>query len=345
MFNFRKNNHYVSQFYLRQWESSEDKTFQYSIVVPHENHPLWVEKSISGTAYHEHLYTQTKDGVDSDTFEKWIGDEIESPAKISVGKALKQQRLTSTDWHHLVRFLALQDVRTPSRLGMMLSHWKKEMPTFLNKTLQDIISSIQSSRLDIPLTETINVTGFHSILDVRVKPDPKKGNSTIETQAVVNRDFWVNSAQHILTNTYHALLSHRWTILHSPNGFSWCTSDHPVVCMKDKKFAGYDTNIGWGTPDAEIFMPLSPHHLLYTRVGIRPPSKGFVLQEHNARRFQEAITRRAHRAIFSATRNNVVPKLRPRTVDLEVFQREKELWQKFHENHRQAIIELGSQHS
>ncbi len=108
---FRKNNHYLSQSYLKHWKSSANKVFVYRRLVSHENVPIWKEESIEKFAYQEHLYTQRPNGVDSDRIEHRFANEFEAPAETCIENVVNEDRLAPDDWYKLIRFLALHDLR------------------------------------------------------------------------------------------------------------------------------------------------------------------------------------------------------------------------------------------
>ena len=63
------DNHYVPQFYLKNW-SMDGKTVQvYSVLVSNKAVPLWEEKSISRIASLNDLYTRVEGEMPIDDFE------------------------------------------------------------------------------------------------------------------------------------------------------------------------------------------------------------------------------------------------------------------------------------
>jgi len=120
-----------------------------------------------------------------------------------------------------------------------------------------------------------------------------------------------------------ALKSHKWSIVRPASGYSWFTSDHPVVKLNYNDEDNYDLKGGWGSENTDIFMPLSPKHLLFTQVGSDIPEK-LKFRSKETKFFQKCIAERALRWIFSKDRLNVINKLRPRHIDPELFKREEE---------------------
>jgi hypothetical protein len=141
-----------------------------------------------------------------------------------------------------------------------------------------------------------------------------------------------------------ALLDHKWTVLRAPDDLNWFSSDDPVVRLNYHSEGEYDFGGGWGRKGTEIFLPLSPRHLLYTRIGYRPPERGFVLPRTAAGFIRRAIAEHAYRNIFSNLPNEDIPELRPRHEDAEIFGKEREGWRKWHEDQTKAEEELTSEH-
>ena len=93
-------------------------------------------------------------------------------------------------------------------------------------------------------------------------------------------------------------------------------------------------------------LPLSPRHLLYTRVGeLRPPRRGEVMERTKARMVRRFIAEHAHRMIFSAWPDEEVSQLRPRIVNGELFREEQEWWRKLHKENSVAERKLMDWHA
>jgi hypothetical protein len=66
---FHRDNHYVSQAYLKRWASSQKRLWVYRVLVSHTKVPAWKQASVKGIAYHSHLYTRIAAGRETDDFE------------------------------------------------------------------------------------------------------------------------------------------------------------------------------------------------------------------------------------------------------------------------------------
>jgi hypothetical protein len=305
----------------------------YHILVPDGRVPLWKERSSKGIAKLLHLYTQVVSGIESDEIERWFEREYETPAEEVLQKVTSDGRLTPDDWVILVRFLALQDVRTPARLVENLQRWRKTLPDWFEDTLQKCVDRLEditsrgeklSPTNESPLTQCFP-------LRVTTQTNPGQDFGTIKAESAIGRGLWLFSIKSLLTTTASALHRHRWTILHAPEGVNWFTSDDPVIRLNYQDSKNYNFGGGWGSMGTVIFMPLSPRHIFYTQVGKRPPGRGTRFSLDEARMIRRFTAEHAHRIIFATEPDGDVPKLRPRVISADIFKDERIQWSKWHE--------------
>ncbi len=341
--NFRRDNHYVPCEYLKRWESAPGRVWMYRILVSHENVPLWRESSIRGIAYHKHLYTRIALGRESDEIEQWFEREYETPAEEVLQKVTSNARLTPLDWRILVRFLAAQDVRTPARLVDNIKRWQETVPSLLDYALQETVRRLESPkahREPSARVESAVSTDFPIRITTDVNPNPELATLRVET--IAGRGLWLFAIKHQLTKTADILHRHRWTILFSPKGINWFTSDDPVIRLNYADPNNYNFDGGWGSKGTEIFMPLSQRHLLYTKVDGLSPSRGTNVSLDQAKMIRRFIAEHAHRSIFAGEPDTNVPKLRPRMVNADLFKDEKTQWSKWHDDQTAAERNLMS---
>ena len=338
---FQRDNHYVPRLYLKRFAAPDGRVFTYRILAAHERVPLWKPTAIKGIAYHEYLYTRTVAGVESDEIEKWLNTEFEMPAEEPLMKATSGLRLSPNDWSNLIRFVAAQDVRTPVRLQDDLQYWNQKLPGLHDKTLRDAVSTLESAKRS---GQTVTTAKFPNseYIPIRVTTAIEAGQEfgTVKSELVVGRGLWLFGIRHSLTKTIEVLLNHRWTILLAPDGLNWFTSDNPVIRLNYYGEGKYDFRGGWGKKGGEILLPLDSRHLLYTKIGERPPCRGSIVPRHVAEGLRRFIAEHAHRFIFAASPDPEVERLRPRTVDAAALKREQELWRKWPEEQSVAEREL-----
>jgi len=102
----------------------------------------------------------------------------------------------------------------------------------------------------------------------------------------------------------------------------------------------YDFGGGWGSKGTEIFMPISPNHLLYTQVGVRPPLRGTQFSPAQAEIIRRCIAEHAHRLILASKPDANIVSLRPRTVNADLVKHENAQWAKWHEEQTEAERKL-----
>ncbi len=76
--------------------------------------------------------------------------------------------------------------------------------------------------------------------------------------------------QHLALRPY---LGYRMLLARPAYGRHWFTSDHPVVKLNYYGQGNYDLKGVWGKKGGYIFMPISPHHLLFTEFGNDLPDR------------------------------------------------------------------------
>lgn len=346
---FQRNNHYVPCLYLKRFSSVSGRVPTYRVLVAHESVPFWREKSLKGVAFHAHLYTRIAAAGQTDEIERWLNSEFESPAEEPLLKATTDARLSPADWKALVRFLAAQDVRTPARLAENLQFWNENLPGMLDHTLQKALEELAAAKKSgESIRTTITPNADYIPMHITRESEPGQEFGKLQVETLVGRGLWFFSMQRALTSTSNILHAHRWTILTPPDGMTWFTTDDPVVRLNYYANREHDFKGGWGNSGTEIFLPLGPRHLLYTKVGERPPRRGSVVPHATALMMRRFIAQHAHRFIFSATADSDVPKLRPRKVDAALLHSEAEQWRRWHVEQSLAEQQLrrssGSKH-
>ncbi len=325
-----RDNHFIPQFYLRNWSDDGKHIWAYRILISHKNVPEWEYRSIEKTAYLRDLYTTYMDEKEIDDYERWLGEEIENPAINTLKKVLKNNPLNSRDWESLIMLLAAQDIRTPLSYLESIERWGKTFPEILQssveKSLERYQQYLQQNRGIESPDQKENFCGDNLKVEVNRDNNSVSGGGYVKVDLQLGRSLWVQSQKWLLSNTVKALKFHKWSIVRPSSGYSWFTSDHPVVKLNFNDENNYDLRGGWGSENTDIFMPLSPKHLLFTQIGSDIPEK-LKLSSKETKFFQKCIAERALRWIFGKDRLYVINKLRPRHIDPDLFKREEEQWE------------------
>ena len=340
----RTEHHYVPCVYLKNFARPDGKVLVYRLLVAHRDVRLWKALSPRGIAYHAHLYTRIAAGSESDEVEQWLGQEFEAPAEEALHRATHDERLTPAHWKALIRFVAAQDVRTPARLIERMAEWPETIPPMLNEVIQEAVAKLEKAKrsgIAIQPTHAPNSEYLPIRTHKQIVPGEQMGALRVET--VAGRGFWLFSLKHLLTSTLKILFDHRWTILKPHGDAFWFTSDDPVVRLNYNSPTDYDFGGGWGSKGTEILLPLGPRHLLYTKVGDRPPQRGWAFSSEQTETLQVMLAKHAHRMIFSNSPSPVITSVRARTVSSDAVRAEREQWEKWHDEQTKAEGELRAE--
>lgn len=339
---FHAENHYVPCVYLKGFTGKDNKVETYRTLVSHPKIPLWKRYSVRGIAFYTHLYTRITAGGETDEIERWLGSEYESPTEEPLQKAISDLQLKPTDWEILIRFAAAQSVRTPARLLENLQRWQRDLPNLVNEVMEASINELAVKKAKgEPIVPPDVIDREFIPFRVTKEHVPGEAFAKLQGKIVAGRGLWLFSIRSVLTNAAKLLHQHRWTILKSPQDISWFTSDDPVIPLNFQSDGSYNFAHGWGVKGAELMLPLSPRHLLYTQIGEpRPPCRGTIMERAKAQMVRRFIAEHAHRMIFAASPDEQVEEVRPRMVNDALFREEQERWRKLHEENSAAERKL-----
>lgn len=330
------DNHYVPQFYLKQWSQDGNHIWTYQILVSNENVPTWKRRAIKGVAYLRDLYTEIQNNNEVDDFECWIGINFETPAIQSIQKVLKDNPLTQEDWDRLAIFVGSQDIRTPLQYLESMERWEKKLPKLLKTSLEKSLQILQrDGKLENQRSNSsskVYEMNLEDILTIEtsIKGDVESyGQSYIGASILAGRKLWIEQQRYLLSKTINVLKKHKWSILKPAPGYQWFTCDHPVVKLNYYNRGNYDLKGGWDVNGGNILMPLSPRHLLFTQIGEYLPDR-IKLSSRKTKLFQEIIAKRALRWIFANEPLEIISKYRQRHVDSDIYHFEAKQWRDWH---------------
>jgi hypothetical protein len=118
------------------------------------------------------------------------------------------------------------------------------------------------------------------------------------------------------------------------------TSDDPVILLNYNSLSNYNFNGGWNSIGTEIIFPLSPKHILYTKIGDRNKYPEDV-NEEQYKLFQKIIIEHAPRFIFSKEPIKHIELSRPRIVDKDKYNNENQEWENWHKNQSESEKEYN----
>lgn len=349
-----RSSHYVPRSYLKRW--SPDKganVWAYPILVSHSAVPLWRFCSTKGIAVRRDLYTSVAQGKESDRIERWLNEEVETPAhpileRLAAGQSLKPEERT-----RVARYIAALNVRSPVYYSEHTERVSQHLGSVLNSVVENTLDRIgksleagqsietppfeENSRPFSSVSVKINrpdlVTDSTEIEDISVDRRP-----SVEINVVIGRESWLDSIEHVVDHTSKMLEDHDWSVIQPHRGWAWRTSDNPVLRLNYYTDRTYDFGGGYANPGSEILLPLSPSQLLYTQVGKPSGLQGQVSIEHTYL-INRLIAENGFRWIVSDSPARSVEWVRPRTVDVNRYKSEEEAWTQFHDEQTKAELE------
>lgn len=329
-------NHFLPRDYTRAWADDAGRIWTYRVLVPAACFPPWEARSPDNSGFHRDLYTDTASGTESDAIERWLHEALEQPAQDPIARLRADKDLSDRDWDKVQRYLIALAQRTPAALRDHLAMMERHLPS--------VLSSI---KLPSPAQlEAWKHKGREGPQPPRIVPfrtrfeSTPDGGQALRIAALTGRHSWLRLMRHTLESTVPTIPRHSWSVFRPRPGWMWFTSDAPVILLNGYSSGRYDFTGGWANPGTEILCPMSPHHLLYTKVGeSRVQSR--VQDDARTRFMQRLVAEHAHRVLIARRSHAIVEAVRPRTVDQAAFAAEEDTWKRFHAQQKSAEADFG----
>lgn len=311
-----KKHHFVPQFYLKYWSKDEKTIMVNRLLVSNKRIPKWQEKPIKGIAYYENLYMGNIDNSLSDKFEIWFDREVENPAKIVFDKINKGVKLNVGDHETITKFIVAQYIRTPIFFKKGIPRWEE----IIKDTLNNFDFSKTVSNKDKQVNGETKLRGRYIPLFINKKIKEDSDSVLLNIETSVGKGYWLFAIEHVIEETLPKLPKYKWSVLQAPIGFQWPTSDNPVIMLNFYNDNTYDFKGGWGRNGTEIYMPITPNHILMTHIGEKRPSYINVSLEL-AIIYRRFIIENAYEFIYAKRKIIGIERIRKRIEDSEVYKR------------------------
>jgi len=327
-------NHYVPQMYLRNWSDDGKTIMVYRTLVSRQDIDWWSRKSIDSIGYIQHLYTQRIAAEETDEFELWLDQEIESPAKDVIDKLICGRSLAENEYVILARFIAAQIARTPGYFSENRQQWTDIFKKAIDGVVQGTLSSINSGNYHNKINDTDRDST--DIKQIPFKTSIIKANdddtSLLRVDTVIGRSMWLWYIKRIVKISEDILSKHKWIIIEAAPGIEWPTSDDPVIRLNYYGENKYDFKGGINNIGSEILLPISPKHLLYTQIGNDQSSNAIHKNTALCELIRKIILEHAFMQIYSRERQKGMLRYRPRTVNQNEYNRINEQFKNWHKN-------------
>jgi hypothetical protein len=164
----------------------------------------------------------------------------------------------------------------------------------------------------------------------------------LETKSA--RSVWMDTQRHHLMNNLHHITGHRWCAASPFGDEEWPLTDHPVLTLNYYERGRYDFEAGWGKKGSEFILPVSPKVALYTRVGDKTTGP-FTFSRELTAELQRIMAERSFRWILARRSLPWVAAARPREVNAQRFEQERQFWREWNRAQSQAEAEFLAKRS
>lgn len=325
-----RDNHYVPQMYLRQWATG-NRIMEYRLLVPHEGMHLWSNPGLSHVAVQKDLYVRVADNEESDDFEIDFNRLIETPATKPLRALCNGEKLTSEEWIIINDYILAQYMRTPAFYLKSHDSIQKATEAALNEMTFDF--NVPSEKR----TQNTN-NKENTLLPVDIKfsrgvPDVK--HATLEINTVVGKNAWLMaiynsfSSKSDIRNTFRKL---KWSIVTCHSNYEWPTSDNPFTVVNPNGFTEFTNGL---TNRQNVFLlPISPSIVLMSKPVGRFDWR-IDADEQQTKYIIQYIVKNAYQYIYAKHEDIYIPSLRPRTVDLELFNKIRSMFENWYSNYKE----------
>lgn len=332
-----RNNHYVPKFYLEYW-GNDNRLWKYQLLVSNEKVPVWSNTATKHTASQDNLYVRMKDNEEVDDIEKIFDADFEVCAKKALDKVINEDRLFSEDWKYIINFVGAQIVRTPA-------FFQRIRPTIRNameSSLEEILSELTKEKI---LASKKNIDEDNELIPINFVDEGAsdiEGMEDVRVEAIEGKSTWLWAIKHMLKNNLKYLHEHKWSIITTE--LEMPTSDDPVLCLNYYSENDYNFDGGWMQKGTEIFLPISPHKIIYTQVGVKhTPRIKYGIEESNL--LKKLIVEHAFREIYSNYQDDDIPQIRPRIVDTNLYKEEQESVNNWYDTYLEKEASLLNKYS
>ena len=335
-------NHYVPKMYLKNWSNDGSTIWMYRRIVSNKNVELWKKQSIEKTASVPNLYSHIKQDEITDEFENWLNAEVESPAKPVIEKVILGEELTKEELLPLLRYTAAQIVRTPAYFINHYEGWKKEIPVVLEATMKETSEKIMEAKRK-GKSFTVKNSVKDDLIPIKLSFEPnavESGTIYLTAETAIGRKIWLSHIRRMVDKNIDILRKHKWTIIEASSNVEWPTSDDPVICLGYRDKNDYDFQGGIAQKNAEIIFPLSPKHLLYTRVGSRSSVEDFQRNEWFSETVKKFIFEHGYLCIYSKNKQKYMFKNCPRSIDSIEYSRIQKMLCEWHNDNMELEMKF-----
>ncbi len=334
--NLSRDNHYLPQMYLSGWSADGKCLWVHRNLVFNENCPEWEDRPLKHTGMWKNLYVRVADNQERDDYELMFNRRFETPADAPMKAARNDERLTPADWRAIIRFICAQHVRTPA-------YYVSTIQTISEAAQEAIEKSTKAlQNMTEPLAPSVSEEGsvVQDLIPISMTfSDLNDSHSAVKVETTIGKGAWLFAIHHHLEEGspfLNALCAFKWSIATAPDGYSWPTSDNPLVL--GSLLADQRSICVSGINNANVILfPISSEKLLITTPGRRLPPR-FTASEHEAKAWIELIVKNSFLYLYSIKSDASILDYKQRVVDLQEAKRLQEEFDSWYDMYQEKEV-------
>ena len=247
------------------------------------------------------------------------------------------------DWDRISMFVALQQLRTPLSFLEFAQRW----PALVSESLTDGVARLterleEFRRTGTPIPYDGKPDHLTGTLRVVSQAGPRDEEAAFRVEIASIRSVWMAEVRRLLRDNAHIIKRVRWQPMVPFGAAEWLMTDHPVLNMIFQDVERYEFRAGWGQKLANFFLPVSPRLALFAEVGVRSAGKFGATTEQTELLLKFQVER-AFRSVYAHGDAPWVERLRPRTVDRDLANHEREMLTQWHPEQAEMEAEFEAE--
>lgn len=307
-----RDNHYVPQFYLKNWSRNGSDVRCFNGVLRHKGQRAWNNSHIKSSCCQRDFYTDIIDGSDDDKVEHYY-QSIENSASPIFDKIKNGESLQTADMQELIEYAIAQMTRTPA----FFNYVNEIMPTIFERAAQRVGRELESGYDPDFAPKSPDLA--NQLLPI----SGSLNGQELTIESCCSRHMFLSSALSFSKGDIANLLRRSsWEILESDLPF--LTSDNPVVLLR-KNLINHEWRVGLMGSNQDrieyVYLPLSPKQVLIARpFAPSAAHEKLALTPQLFRLLQQGTVRNATRYVFGIREDPAVAQWRPPAIDQELFE-------------------------
>ena len=316
---------------LKNWRNENSVVCCHKYLVPVASVPDWKHVPSGGTGYRNHLYKQKRSETRYDELEDWFNEKIENPAAPAIEKIITDSLMTVEDWHKVIKFAVLQQLRTPAAFFDHVKTLHEVLPVIQRDVLAEAKEKLERGELSIESEEPKGISKQDYPCMFSTIQDEETDTVTIKLETAPGRSTWLFDIKNMIDKIFSHAKRHKWTVIKPSKGFNWPINDLALIRLSFKNAQNYTFGGGWDNPNGNLILPLSPQHLMITQIKSKSKmfKRGQRVDLEMTNLIRKIIAESAFEFIYSKNKDDDLLKYRKRLVDLNEYNLRKKFWKKW----------------